>query len=114
MTTRPDTDALFAGSVPEIYDTYLVPLIFESYAEDLTARLGTLTDGRVLELAAGTGVMTRVLARSFPSSVEIVGSDLNQDMLDRAAEVAAAAIERRFGATEVDGKIRGYVVTAKR
>ncbi|MGA9195731.1 MAG: SAM-dependent methyltransferase, partial [Pseudolabrys sp.] len=26
------TDKLFAGSIPELYDRYLVPLIFESYA----------------------------------------------------------------------------------
>jgi ubiquinone/menaquinone biosynthesis C-methylase UbiE len=83
--SRPDTDAVFGGSVPDIYDRYLVPLIFESYADDLVGRLCDLADGRVLELAAGTGVVTRALARGLPSSVEIVGTDLNQAMLDRAA-----------------------------
>lgn len=81
----PDTDAVFEGLVPEIYDRYLVPLIFEAYAEDLARRLGTLAQGSVLELAAGTGVVTRALSKHLPSSVEIVGSDLNQAMLDRAA-----------------------------
>ncbi|MFQ5528226.1 MAG: class I SAM-dependent methyltransferase [Thermoanaerobaculia bacterium] len=90
MTSKPDTDAVFVGSVPEIYDKYLVPLIFESYADDLAARLPSLTRGRVLELAAGTGVVTRALARSLPVSVEVVGSDLNQDMLDRAAAIGTS------------------------
>lgn len=84
--SRPDTDAVFEGSVPEIYDQYLVPLIFESYADDLARRLRSLQHGSVLELAAGTGVVTRALARELPPSVEIVGSDLNQAMLDRAAD----------------------------
>jgi ubiquinone/menaquinone biosynthesis C-methylase UbiE len=88
--SRPKTDAVFKGSVPEIYDEYLVPLIFESYADDLVERLCNLADGRVLELAAGTGVVTRGLARRLPSSVEIVGSDLNQAMLDRAAAVGTS------------------------
>ncbi len=87
---RPDTDAVFEGSVPEIYDRYLVPLIFESYAEDLARRLLTLTQGSVLELAAGTGVVTRAVARDLPSSVEIVGSDLNESMLDRAAAIGTS------------------------
>jgi SAM-dependent methyltransferase len=90
VTTRPDTDAVFVGSVPEIYERYLVPLIFESYADDLAARLGGMTQGRVLEVAAGTGVVTRALARDLPSSVEIVGTDLNQDMVDRAAAIGSA------------------------
>lgn len=90
MTRRPDTDSVFVGSVPETYDKYLVPLIFESYAEDLAARLSSLSQGSVLELAAGTGVVTRALARRLPPSVEIIASDLNQAMLDRAAEIGTS------------------------
>ena len=30
-----DSDKVFAGSIPDIYDEYLVPMIFEPYAEDL-------------------------------------------------------------------------------
>jgi ubiquinone/menaquinone biosynthesis C-methylase UbiE len=52
----PDTDKVFAGSVPKLYETYLVPLIFEPYAADLVSRLGTRSPSRVLEIAAGTGV----------------------------------------------------------
>ncbi len=80
-------DKEFAGSVPELYDTYLVPLIFASYATDLARRLGARRPNRVLEIAAGTGVLTRELASALPSGVAIVATDLNQPMLDRASSV---------------------------
>ncbi|MDM0073201.1 methyltransferase domain-containing protein [Variovorax sp. J2P1-59] len=81
------SDTLFAGSIPELYDTCLVPLIFEPYAEDLAKRAATLRPSRVLETAAGTGVVTRALARALPAPVELLATDLNQPMLDRAAAV---------------------------
>lgn len=80
-----NSDTVFAGSIPEIYDRLLVPLIFEPYAEDLARRVAACAPMRVLETAAGTGVVTRALARLLPPSCEIVATDLNQPMLDRAA-----------------------------
>jgi ubiquinone/menaquinone biosynthesis C-methylase UbiE len=79
------TDKLFAGSIPEIYDRFLVPLIFESYADDLAVRVAELKPQSVLETAAGTGVLTRALAARLPARAHIVATDLNQPMLDRAA-----------------------------
>ena len=81
----PDTDKVFAGSIPKLYDTYLVPLIFEPYAADLVNRLSSRSFSQVLEIAAGTGVVTRAMASALPESVSIVASDLNQAMLDQAA-----------------------------
>lgn len=87
----PDTDKIFAGSIPTLYNDYLVPLIFEPYAADLTKRLVSrplsLPSTRVLEIAAGTGVVTRQLASALPESVSIVATDLNQGMLDLASGV---------------------------
>jgi len=80
------TDKLFAGSIPEIYDRFLVPLIFEPYADDLAARVATAQPGDVLETAAGTGVLTRALASRLAPSTRIVATDLNQPMLDQAAK----------------------------
>jgi ubiquinone/menaquinone biosynthesis C-methylase UbiE len=80
-----DTDKLFAGSIPEIYDQYLVPLIFEPYAADLAQRVARCQPRDVLETAAGTGVLTRAMAARLPASTRIVATDLNQPMLDRAA-----------------------------
>lgn len=78
------TDKLFAGSIPEIYDRYLVPLIFESYASDLAGRLAKANPKDVLETAAGTGILTRAMATRLPESAHIVATDLNQPMLDYA------------------------------
>src|SRR5882672_1363712 len=81
----PSSDKVFAGSIPKLYDTYLVPLIFEPYAADLVNRLAPGSLSRVLEIAAGTGVVTRALASVLPESVSIVATDLNPSMLDQAA-----------------------------
>jgi SAM-dependent methyltransferase len=86
-----DSDRQFAGSVPQIYDTWLVPLIFEPYAADLARRVASRLPKRVLEVAAGTGVVTRALAGALPDDVAIVATDLAAPMLDRAA---ATAIQR--------------------
>jgi ubiquinone/menaquinone biosynthesis C-methylase UbiE len=79
------SDKLFGGSIPEIYDRLLVPLIFEAYACDLADRLARLRPNDVLETAAGTGVLTRAIASALPASARILATDLNQPMLDRAA-----------------------------
>jgi ubiquinone/menaquinone biosynthesis C-methylase UbiE len=78
------TDKVFAGSIPEIYDRYLVPLIFEPYALDLAKRVAATDPHDVLETAGGTGVLTRALASALPAHARIVATDLNQPMLDRA------------------------------
>jgi Methylase involved in ubiquinone/menaquinone biosynthesis len=83
------TDRLFAGSIPEVYDRYLVPLIFQSYAVDLTRRVAMLQPARVLETAAGTGVVTRTMALALPAA-ELVATDLNPPMLERAQRVGTA------------------------
>jgi SAM-dependent methyltransferase len=82
-----ETDKTFAGSIPSLYETYLVPLIFEPYAADLADRLASRTLSRVLEIAAGTGVVTRALASALPERVSIVATDLHQAMLDQACTV---------------------------
>lgn len=89
-------DAVFAGSVPELYDTYMVPLIFAPYAADLVSRLRPRRPSRVLEIAAGTGVATRAMAAALPESCTIVATDLNQAMLDQARAVGTSrAVEWR-------------------
>src|SRR5438105_13649901 len=79
-----DMNRLFAGSMPEFYDRILVPVMFEPFALDLAERLRGITSGHVLEIAAGTGVVTRALARMLPTDVAIIATDLNPAMLDRA------------------------------
>jgi SAM-dependent methyltransferase len=86
----PDSDHVFAGSIPRIYEAYLVPMIFEPYARDLTQRLRSVPAKRVLEIAAGTGVVTRSLAEALAPDVSIVASDLNPAMLDHANTIGTA------------------------
>ncbi len=80
-----DSDKAFTGSIPMLYESHLVPLLFEPYAEDLANRLAARSPSRILEIAAGTGVGTRALARRLGESASIVATDLNQAMLDQAA-----------------------------
>jgi SAM-dependent methyltransferase len=108
------TDKLFAGSIPKLYDTYLVPLIFQPYADDLARRLAARPLRRVLEIAAGTGVVTRALDSALPEHVDIVATDLNQAMLDHAQAIgtrrrvtwrAADAMQLPFGDGEFDAVV---------
>jgi ubiquinone/menaquinone biosynthesis C-methylase UbiE len=80
-----ETDKVFAGSIPENYDRYMVPLIFEPFAADLAQRAAAFSPGAVLEIAAGTGVVTRALAPKLSPGASYVVTDLNQPMLDYAA-----------------------------
>ena len=78
------TDKVFAGSVPEIYERFFVPLIFEPYALDMASRISAAKPHDVLETAAGTGVLTRALAARLAPDTRITATDLNQPMLDQA------------------------------
>lgn len=79
----------FTGSVPDLYDTFLVPMIFTYYARDLANRVNETGAKRVLEVAAGTGVVTRMMAAVLPNSVSITATDLSQPMIDRATAVGS-------------------------
>lgn len=89
MTT---TDTIFAGSIPAIYDQYMVPLIFAPYARLVAERAAEYQPRHILETASGTGVVTQQLHRALPDA-EIVATDLNAPMLEQAA--------RRVGTSRV-------------
>jgi len=76
--------AQFTGEIPKNYDEGLGPVIFNPYADDIAARAKALKPKNVLELAAGTGRVTRVLRNALPASTPIVATDLNDAMLDVA------------------------------
>jgi ubiquinone/menaquinone biosynthesis C-methylase UbiE len=78
-------DEVFAGSIPENYDRYMVPLIFECYAQDIARRAAALSPKAVLETASGSGVVTRALAPGLSPDARYIVTDLNQPMLDYAA-----------------------------
>jgi ubiquinone/menaquinone biosynthesis C-methylase UbiE len=82
--------AEFSGSVPAFYDRYLGPVLFEPYAEDLVSRLPGGDGLRVLELACGTGIVTRRLREALPESAVIVATDLNAPMIAYAQAAVPA------------------------
>ena len=90
MTNSANGDRVFSGSIAQLYEQYMVPLIFEPYARDLADRLASLQPSAVLEIAAGTGVVTRHMAARFPDHVSIVATDLNQPMLDHAMSIGTS------------------------
>jgi len=82
-----DSSAAFVGSIPELYDRHLGPLLFEPYARDLAARLAPLaTPRRALELACGTGILTAQLRERLAGDVALVATDLNDAMLEVARQ----------------------------
>lgn len=79
-----ESDKVFAGSIPKFYDTLMVPLIFEGYAVDVAALVAGFSPGAVLETAAGSGAVTRMLAPLLGADARYVVTDLNPAMLDYA------------------------------
>ena len=82
--------AQFTASIPENYDRYLGPVIFEPYARDLAKRLKGPALGRVLETACGSGIVTRRLLEVLTPDAGLTATDLNPAMLDRARDLRHA------------------------
>jgi ubiquinone/menaquinone biosynthesis C-methylase UbiE len=80
-----ETGTPFKHSTPALYDRYMGPLLFEPYAKILAERAAVLQPDRILETAAGTGIVTRALHRAVPQA-EIVATDVNPVMLEVAAQ----------------------------
>ena len=82
-----NTDRQFSGSVPSNYNRYMVPLIFDPYAQDLAARVAKLKPHAILETAAGTGVVTAHISKTLSSGDSLIATDLDPAMLDVAKQV---------------------------
>jgi ubiquinone/menaquinone biosynthesis C-methylase UbiE len=122
-------DKVFSGSIPQIYERLMVPLIFAPYARDLAERIGQGRPRRLLETAAGTGIVTRALAAQLPADISLTATDLNEPMLAQAkASLPDPRVEWRqadalalpfddssfdvvacqFGAMFVPDRVKGY------
>ncbi len=75
----------YVGSIPQHYDRNLGPVLFAEYAADIAHRVARLNPQRVLETAAGTGIVTRALRDALPTAASLTATDLNAPMLDIAA-----------------------------
>src|SRR2546430_15615799 len=90
------TATAFTGSIPSFYDRCLGPVLFEPYAADLMGRVQSRDGLRALELACGTGILTRRLREALPTSAALVATDLNEAMVAYArAAVTDPRIEWR-------------------
>ena len=83
QSPEPDSNIRFLGTVPEFYDRFLGPVIFEPHARELASRVN-VAPGDVLELACGTGILTEQLRAHLPADVRLLATDLNQPMVDYA------------------------------
>jgi ubiquinone/menaquinone biosynthesis C-methylase UbiE len=79
-----ETD-VFKHSTPHLYNRYMGPLLFEPYATHVAARVTLLRPNRILETAAGTGIVTRAVAEALPAA-QIVATDINPAVVEFAAQ----------------------------
>ncbi|MBI1756140.1 MAG: methyltransferase domain-containing protein [Fimbriimonas ginsengisoli] len=90
----------FTGSIPANYHAGLGPVIFQPYAEDIAARFTPKSGVRILELACGTGIVTRCLLDRLPTAGSLVATDLNEDMVDLARQ--NVGVEPRLSLAQAD------------
>ncbi|MCP4201427.1 MAG: methyltransferase domain-containing protein [bacterium] len=88
--TKPKSDTSFTDDVAKFYESMLVPLIFEPYADDLASRAQALEPASILEVACGTGVVTRSLSAALPGSCAITATDLNDAMVTHGETIGTA------------------------
>ena len=79
-----ESSTQFVGNIPENYDRGLGPVLFEDFAVDLAARALAHNAEKVVELAAGTGIVSRKLRDGLSPDTKLVVTDLNPPMLDVA------------------------------
>ncbi len=76
------------------YDEFLGPMFFEPYAIEVAARIDPSSVSLVLEIAAGTGRVTRHIRKRIPASANLIASDISEDML--------AVAKRKLEGLEID------------
>jgi ubiquinone/menaquinone biosynthesis C-methylase UbiE len=92
--------ASFSGSIPEHYDSGLGPVIFVDYADDIARRAAALKPKRVLETAAGTGIVSRRLRDHLPPGTQLTSTDLSPAMLNVAKAKFKPAEQIAFQPTD--------------
>jgi SAM-dependent methyltransferase len=95
-----EEDRLWLGSMPEAYDRWLAPAVFQPFAADLAQRAASLSPRRVLEIAAGTGILTRELVAAIPAA-EITATDLNAAMVEFGSRRVPGAEWQRADALQL-------------
>ncbi|MEY2398792.1 MAG: hypothetical protein QOJ00_1966 [Actinomycetota bacterium] len=94
-----DANRVWADSMPDVYERLLVPAVFEPFAVDISRRAVSHGARTTLELAAGTGVVTRLLIASGVPNV--TATDFNAAMVDAGGRAAPGAQWRQADATNL-------------
>ena len=76
----------FGGEISQYYENHLGSFVFESFAVDLTSRIDWTGVGEILELACGSGRLTRHILEQLPPTVVFTATDLNEDMIGVAKD----------------------------
>lgn len=76
---------IFIHSSPSLYDRYMGPLLFEPYAQHVAERVALLRPERILETAAGTGIVTRAVSEAVPEAT-VVATDVNPALVEFAEQ----------------------------
>ena len=71
----------FSGMIPENYEAYLGPMLFEPYALYISAMIKKMQPQSLLEIACGTGRLTQYLPAVAPGAA-IVASDVSAAMIE--------------------------------
>jgi SAM-dependent methyltransferase len=102
-------DQMWVDTMAAAYDQWLVPAVFEPFARELAARAASHSPGRALELAAGTGVLTREL---LAIAWSVTATDLNEAMVDLGRRRAPGAEWRRADALALPFDDGGFELVA--
>lgn len=81
---------IFNDAIAQNYDAILGPFVFEPYAIDILERIDFTGVQNVLEIASGTGRVTKHLAANLPVGAQLIATDLNPGMLAVASQVITA------------------------
>ncbi|HEU5448995.1 MAG TPA: class I SAM-dependent methyltransferase [Acidimicrobiia bacterium] len=71
----------WVDSMSEAYDRWMVPTVFRPFALEMARRIGARRPRRILELAAGTGVLTREILATT-GTADVTATDLNEAMVE--------------------------------
>ena len=84
------SQGVFTGSLPEMYERFLVQPLFRPFAQALLDRAGIRPHDGVLDVACGTGIVARLAQPIVGSGGRVVGVDASPGMIGMAKTVAPA------------------------
>jgi SAM-dependent methyltransferase len=120
MEVQQTAPVAFSGSIPANYETYLGPLFFEPFAKAMIDHIRPMHLEAVLEVACGTGRVTKYLPNTLHPSAQMVITDINPAMVEYAKKVCGTnprfqwdivdAVKLPYKAAQFDGILSAFGV----